>query len=97
MTQALEKYRIRLQEIDQEIILLLSERMKISKEIGELKFKNKIEIFQKDFWKYASLKRRKITSKTNLDIEFVEKLFSIIHLQSIKTQENILDKCNHEE
>jgi chorismate mutase len=52
----------KLRSVDEEIILLLAERITISRSIGELKREQKIEIEQPSQWKSAS-EHRMITAK----------------------------------
>lgn len=88
----LEVYRKKLEQIDKKIILLLNERMAVSHEIGKLKLQNQIEPKQNEFWKLSSAKRMELVLKTALDPDFVEKIYKLIRVQSLKRQKQIINK-----
>ncbi len=91
----LDDYRKKLERIDKKIILLLSERSDVSKAIGSLKFKNKTEIEQEEYWKISSAKRDELISETGLDRKMVENIFKIIRRQSIKIQKESIKKLKN--
>ena len=83
----LNTYREKLSCIDSEFIRLLGSRMEISLKIAELKFNNKINIEQNDFWNESSDKRGKIAESLELDKDFIKEVFELIQKESIRNQE----------
>ncbi len=79
----IEVYRKRIDKIDKKILSLLEERVKVSKDIGKYKRKNKIKI--------EDLKREKeiveeLGGKTNLDKKFIQRIYKTIFKFSKKIQ-----------
>lgn len=83
-------YRTQLSHLDNKIIELLNQRALISKEIGLLKVKNNIEIYQNDFWEKAQINRSKTIETTILNNVLSNQIFDLIHQQSLLIQEEIL-------
>lgn len=83
-------YRTQLSHLDNKIIELLDQRALISKEIGLLKVKNNIEIYQNDFWEKAQINRSKTIETTILNNVLSNQIFDLIHQQSLLIQEEIL-------
>lgn len=88
----LEQYRTLISDIDFQLINLLSDRMKISKQIGEIKRENNIAIFQPERWKVINEYAMKKAEEVDVSQQFVEKLFKVIHEESIEVQNNIMTK-----
>jgi len=83
----LEQLRLLIDDVDEELLSILSKRMKIIKEMGDCKRENNMSILQLDRW-ITMLKVRLDMGKANgLDEEFLRELWKIIHSESIKTQE----------
>mgnify|MGYP001604575216 CR=1 FL=1 len=82
----LENLRERINYMDEELISLIAERMKIAGEIGELKKKNDITVLQasrySEIMKRSSLKGKQV----GLSEEFIHTYMSAIHVESIRTQ-----------
>ncbi|WGH24564.1 MAG: bifunctional 3-deoxy-7-phosphoheptulonate synthase/chorismate mutase type II [Candidatus Shikimatogenerans bostrichidophilus] len=79
-------YRTNILEIDKNIIYLLKKRLNSSKLIGKIKKKNNIEIIQKE--KMLELKEyyKSICKSINIDENYIQNLFDIIHKKSIEVQ-----------
>ena len=82
----LSSYRETINNIDTQLIKFFSERMKISKEIGELKCEHNMQALQYDRWKELLSKNIELGKTYNLDEEFISKIWNIIHEESIKIQ-----------
>ena len=82
----LSSYRETINNIDTQLIKFFSERMKISKEIGELKGEHNMQALQYDRWKELLSKNIELGKTYNLDEEFISKIWNIIHEESIKIQ-----------
>jgi len=79
-------------DIDKSILILLGIRAKLSKEIAKVKKKKAIDVVQMDTWKKQMEKRYRENKKLNLDPEFIHKIFSSIHKESIKIQKKEINK-----
>lgn len=83
----LSRLRERIDVIDENLIRELSERMKVSSEIGELKRGHGVAIVQPGRWEKVLEKVRALASQYGLDEEFVLGVFDAIHAASVKEQE----------
>ncbi len=77
-------------EIDQELINLLSRRMKIAEKIGEYKKANNLPVLQTTRWNEILGKSVEIGSKKGLSEEFVTVVLKAIHDESINHQIRIM-------
>jgi chorismate mutase len=88
---ALEKLRQQINHLDDELMQILSQRMKIAEQIGVYKRENNITILQTSRWneiiERAFLKGEKI----GLSKEFIVKYFDAVHMESINHQKKIMD------
>ena len=83
----LQRMREQLDVVDTQILKLLSQRMKISKDIGIIKRRHNMPIFQPQRWQQV-LERQMENAKTmGLDEEFVKELTEKIHGESLRVQE----------
>lgn len=78
--------------IDDQIIDLLSYRMKVVQDIAQFKLKNKMTIFQENRWNNLLKKHTDHAEALGLDTEFISKIFHAIHLDSIATQSKLINK-----
>lgn len=83
----LRRLRTYIDELDEKIIELLSDRMNISERIGEYKREQKMTIFQLDRWKSIFESRNFQGKKLGLSEEFLSKIMESIHKESIRRQE----------
>lgn len=83
----LSRLRERIDVIDENLIRELSERMKVSSEIGELKRGHGVAIVQPGRWEKVLEKVRALASQYGLDEEFVLGVFDAIHAASVREQE----------
>ena len=82
----LTNHRIKLDQIDLEIIKLMAKRMNITIQIGHLKSKNNIPIYQENRWNTVLKERMEFGEKMNLDQHFIKKYMEIVHEESIRIQ-----------
>ncbi|MDL2231214.1 bifunctional 3-deoxy-7-phosphoheptulonate synthase/chorismate mutase type II [Porphyromonadaceae bacterium OttesenSCG-928-L07] len=82
----INKLRVEIDTIDDELLEILSRRMQISLEIGQYKKRNNITILQPDRW--AKILQRVIDEGEGkgLPREFIETIFNAIHEESINQQ-----------
>ncbi|MEE9439598.1 MAG: chorismate mutase [Saprospiraceae bacterium] len=88
----LEKLRKEINLIDDELISILSSRMKVARDIGAYKKDNNITILQPDRWNQILEKYKKKASAHELSDEFIIKFIKAVHDESINQQEDILNK-----
>lgn len=82
----LEDLRDQIDEIDDEIIDTLAMRMGVARQIGRYKKKNNVAILQPERWAEIFRTRTGNGMSKKLSREFLEKLYSIIHQESIFQQ-----------
>jgi chorismate mutase len=90
--EALQIMRAEIDQIDSELIDLLSRRMKISDRIGVVKRQNNVAILQSHRWNSIVERMLNQTDRLTLDGDFLVKLMEIIHLESIRRQTEIMNK-----
>ena len=90
--EALQIMRAEIDQIDSELINLLSRRMKISDKIGVVKRQNNVAILQSHRWNSIVQRMLNQTDRLTLDGDFLVKLMEIIHLESIRRQTEIMNK-----
>ncbi|MFZ2324795.1 MAG: chorismate mutase [Ignavibacteriaceae bacterium] len=88
----LEEFRILIDNIDSELISLLTQRMKVSEKIGSYKKENNLAIFQVDRWRKTINKSIELGKSFGLDEEFVKYIFTRVHDESIKKQAEIMNQ-----
>lgn len=79
-------FRSEIDELDDELLKVLSRRMQISKEIGEYKKQHKIPVFQKE--RYGEIIQSALSKAKDmgLDEEFVRSIIEAIHRESVRLQ-----------
>jgi chorismate mutase len=88
---ALEKLREQINHIDDELIQLLGQRMKIADQIGEYKKANNITILQTNRWNSILEKAFAKGEKLHLSKEFITKYYDAVHMESINHQNRIMN------
>jgi chorismate mutase len=89
--QALEKLRQQINHLDDELLQLLGQRMKIADNIGEFKKNNDITILQTNRWNEILEKAYKKGDNLGLSREFITKYFDAVHMESINHQNKIMN------
>ena len=88
---ALEALRQKINHLDDEMMQILGQRMKIAEQIGEYKKENNITILQASRWneiiERASIKGEKL----GLSREFITRYLDAVHMESINHQKKVLD------
>ncbi len=85
-------YRQQINRLDDELIELLSERMKVAEKIGHIKKQKSVAVLQTDRWKEILQKAIEKGKNSGLSEKFINRLFKAIHQESIDKQERILKK-----
>lgn len=88
---ALEKLRQQINHLDDELMQILGQRMKIAEKIGEYKKNNNITILQTNRWNEILERAFKKGDKLSLSKEFITKYFDAVHMESINHQNKIMN------
>lgn len=87
----LQQLRQQIDVIDEELLSLISKRMKIADEIGVYKKLNNIAILQTERWNEILNKALKQKDNLNLSTDFIKKYYEAVHLESINHQNNVMN------
>ncbi len=88
---ALEKLRQQINHLDDEMMQILSQRMKLAEKIGLYKKENNITILQTSRWNEILERAFKRGEKIGLSKEFITKYFDAVHMESINHQNKIMN------
>ncbi|HXU26541.1 MAG TPA: chorismate mutase, partial [Bacteroidia bacterium] len=88
----LNSVRDSIDTLDAQIIALVKERLHLVEKIANEKQKNHITAFQLERWMEILKSRTEWGTQQNLTKDFIEKLFQLIHEESIRTQIEIMKK-----
>jgi chorismate mutase len=87
----LEKLRQQINQLDDELMQILSARIKVAEKIGQYKKDNNITILQTNRWNEILERAFKQGEKLGLSNEFVTKYFDAVHMESINHQNKIMN------
>jgi chorismate mutase len=90
--QELKSFRDKIDSNDYKLIEILQNRFTLSDEIGKLKKKHNITTLQLDRWKEIVESRLKRAENSNISKDFLLKILQLIHEESIRRQNNIINK-----
>ncbi|HUM97942.1 MAG TPA: chorismate mutase [Chitinophagaceae bacterium] len=88
---ALEKLRQQINQLDDELMQILGQRMKIAEQIGKYKKENNITILQTNRWNEIIERATAKGDKVGLSKDFISKYFDAVHMESINHQKKVLD------
>lgn len=88
---ALQKLREQINHLDDELLELLGQRMKIADKIGAYKRDNNVTILQTTRWNQILDKAYRKAEVLGLSKEFVTRYFDAVHMESIYHQKRIMD------
>ncbi|HNZ41956.1 MAG TPA: chorismate mutase [Bacteroidales bacterium] len=83
--ELINQWRIRINALDKIMIDTLVKRMQIVREMGKYKRQNNLPYFQAERWHEILSSRKKNAKEAGLDEQLVEKIFTEIHLNNLKT------------
>lgn len=86
--------RQRIHTVDDQLFELLSERMRMSEQVGQLKRENNITILQQSHWTKVINQRLDQSDDFGLTKKFVRQLMDAIHQESIRHQTMIMNPQN---
>jgi chorismate mutase len=88
---ALEKLRDQINHLDDELLQLLGQRMKVADKIGEYKKNNSVTILQTTRWNEILERAMRKGEQLGLSREFIVKYFDAVHMESINHQNKIMN------
>jgi chorismate mutase len=88
---AMEKMRQQINQLDDELLQILGQRMKVADKIGQYKKENNITILQTNRWNAILERAYAKGEKLGLSKEFITKYFDAVHMESINHQNKILN------
>ncbi len=88
----LSEIRQKLDEIDKELVLLLSKRMALIPAVAEYKKKNNLPRYQPEREKQVIDSKRKIALENNLNPDLIEKIYREIINDAHRIEEGIMGK-----
>lgn len=89
---SLSDIRKQFDDVDKSILILLSLRTQLSREIAKIKKNKKMDALQIKAWENKMKNRYRENKKLNLDPIFLDKIFKMIHKESIRVQKQELKK-----
>ncbi len=87
----LEKMRQQINQLDDELMQLLGQRMKVAETIGTYKKENNITILQTKRWNEILERAAKKGERFGLSKEFIIKYFDAVHMESITHQNKVFN------
>jgi chorismate mutase len=89
---ALDKLRIQIDGLDDEIIQLLGQRMKVAEKIADYKKANDITILQTARWNWILQRMCLEGDKLGLSHEFITQFLRAVHMESIAHQTSVFEQ-----
>lgn len=89
---ALERLRQQINHLDDELLQILGQRMKIADAIGEFKKENNVTILQTNRWNEILDRAFSKGEVLGLSREFISKYFDAVHMESINHQNRIMNR-----
>ena len=91
---SISEIRNQINSLDEELIIVLAKRMNAVKDVATYKKDNNLPVIQQDriadllsFWHNCA-------EKTNLDKEFITRLFYVVHDESVRKQIEQISQLN---
>lgn len=91
-TENLKELRKQIDECDNDLIEILSKRMRVSREIGTFKKEHEMTILQTGRYSEILEKRGAQGALCGMSPEFIKKVFEAIHEESVRQQMEIISK-----
>lgn len=89
---ALAHLREQINQVDDELLTLIGQRMKLADKIGIYKKENNITILQTSRWTDILERAHKKGEQLGLSKEFISRYFDAVHLESINHQNKIMNE-----
>lgn len=88
----LAQLRTKVDDIDNVLIDSFAKRMELISQIGEYKKDKNVPIFQAERWSEILKTRGNWAQENNISVDFIEKIYRLIHDESLKIQTKIYHK-----
>ncbi|MDR1866460.1 MAG: bifunctional 3-deoxy-7-phosphoheptulonate synthase/chorismate mutase type II [Bacteroidales bacterium] len=88
----LEELRVQIDKLDDEVLRLMEQRMAVAEKIGQFKKENNVTILQSSRWDELLKQRINIGLSKGLSADFIQKVYTAIHEESIQHQKAIMNK-----
>ena len=88
----LARLRGEINDLDDELLKVLSRRMQVSGQIGEYKKINKMTILQSNRWQELLEDHLGKARRHSINASFISEMFKLIHQESIDIQEQVLSR-----
>lgn len=88
----IEDLRETIQFIDENILEMLSYRMRVAEDIARFKRKENMEIVQKSRWNDLLENHLQEAERLGISLPFVTELFNVVHLASVEHQQKVLSE-----
>ena len=88
----LNSFRQMIDEIDDELINILRKRISVIEDIGLYKKEHNITVFQLERWQEILRTRSQLAEKLGLSRNHIEKLCQLLHEESIRVQDEVMNK-----
>jgi chorismate mutase len=79
-------------EIDEDVLNLLKRRVQVIEEMGDYKKEHHIQIFQLERWQEILRTRSQLAEKLGLSRQHIEKLCQLLHEESIRIQNGLMNR-----
>ncbi len=90
----LEELRVKIDDVDRELLETIAARMALVEKLGEYKKEHNVTIFQVERWNEVFKTRPEWAARMNVHKDFVAELFKLIHLESIRKQTEVVEREN---
>ena len=90
--EAIDQLRRQIDDLDNQLIELLSNRMRICREIGRYKREHNITVFQASRYNEILEKRGAQATRCDMSAEFVATVFENVHQVSVRQQMKIINQ-----
>ena len=87
----MEKLRQQINQLDDELMQVLGQRMKVADKIGQYKKENDITILQTNRWNEILQRAFLKGEKLGLSKEFITRYFDAVHMESINHQNKVMN------
>lgn len=90
LPETIELLRTEIDNVDNKIIELLAERMRLSKEIAKVKKQTNLSVVQMNRWNKLLSERMQYSQDKGLSNIFTKEIFETIHKESVRIQDEII-------
>ena len=91
-TESLSELRSQIDKLDDQLLELLSRRMRVSRDIGQYKKEHNMPVLQTQRYEELLARRAGQAGQMGMDREFMRTVLQAIHEESIRQQMEVLGK-----